>query len=209
MNLIMSKKKKILLIGGGGHARSCIECIESTDDYVVGGIVDPVWQTKAPREILGVPILGSDEDLAQLRNFFDHALVTVGQIKKSSLRIKLYNNVKQLNYILPVIIASTSIVSKYASVAEGTIIMHHVLVNAGAKIGVNCILNNDCLIEHDVHVGNHCHISTNAVLNGDVHIGNGCFIGSNATIIQGCFLSDNEFICASQLVIKSTAPLGD
>jgi sugar O-acyltransferase (sialic acid O-acetyltransferase NeuD family) len=203
----MSKKKKILLIGGGGHARSCIECIESTNGYVVGGIVDPVWQTNAPQEILGVPILGSDEDLFQLRNYFDHALITVGQIKESSLRIKLYNNIKQLNYILPVIIASTAIVSKYASVAEGTIIMHHVLVNASAKIGANCILNNGCLIEHDVHVGNHCHISTNAVLNGDVHIGNGCFIGSNATIIQGCFLSDNEFIRASQLITKSTTPL--
>ena len=49
---------------------------------------------------------------------------------------------------------------------KGTIVMHHALVNAGAKVGANCIINTKALIEHDAVVEDHCHIATAAIVNG-------------------------------------------
>ena len=33
-------KKPLILIGGGGHCKSCIEVIESTDEWEIKGILD-------------------------------------------------------------------------------------------------------------------------------------------------------------------------
>ena len=91
-------------------------------------------------------------------------------------------------------------VSRHAYIGDGTIVMHRVIVNSGARIGKNCILNTGSLLEHDVRVGDHTHVSTSTVINGDAWIGSGCFVGSHATIIQGLRLPDHYFFRAGSLV---------
>lgn len=192
---------KIILIGGGGHCHSCIDIIESSGSYKIAGIVEQPGTSK-PNSILGYPIIGYDNELPTLRKHFDYALVTVGQIESGTVREKLFNSLKKLNFILPVIISPLSYVSKHATIGEGTIVMHHVVVNARAHIGNNCILNTKCLIEHDAVVGDNTHISTAAVLNGDSTIGSRCFVGSNATIVNGAKLPDDYFFKAGTLIIN-------
>ena len=193
--------KKIILIGGGGHCHSCIDVIESSGSYNIAGIVEQPGKNKE-NSILGYQIIGYDNDLAILRKHFDYALVTVGQIGSGIVRQKLFKYLKELDFILPVIISPLAYVSKHAAIGEGTIIMHQVIVNAGAHIGNNCILNTKCLIEHDTVVGDNTHISTAAVLNGDSTIGSRCFVGSNATIVNGAKLPDDYFFKAGSLIIN-------
>ena len=184
----------LILIGGGGHCRSCIDVIESSGFFMIAGIVEQPGKNK-DNSILGYPIIGYDNELATLRKHFDYALVTVGQIGSGIVRQKLFNYLKELNFILPVIISPLAYVSKHAAIGEGTIVMHQVIVNAGAHIGNNCILNTKCLIEHDAVVGDYTHISTAAVLNGDSTIGSRCFVGSNATIVNVIVDPKNETVC--------------
>ncbi len=33
-------KKQIILIGDGGHCKSCIEVIESTNEFSIAGVID-------------------------------------------------------------------------------------------------------------------------------------------------------------------------
>ena len=134
-------KKQIILIGGGGHCKSCIEVIESTDEYEIAGIIDV--KEKIGESILGYKIIGCDDDLSELKNQFDYALVTVGQIKSNKARVNIYNNLKNIGYELPVIVASSAIVSKQSKVGSGTIIMHQAFVNADSTIGENCIILQD------------------------------------------------------------------
>jgi len=77
------------------------------------------------------------------------SIVTVGQIKSNSLRVKLFTILKDIGYTLPPIISPLAYLSKHATIGEGTIIMHHALVNANAKVGKNCIINTKALIEHE------------------------------------------------------------
>ena len=194
------KKQKILLIGGGGHCRSCIDIIEQADIFEIVGIVDK--SSTQTETVFDYPILGDDDDLEELRRTIDHCLVTVGHIKSSKPREKLYNKLKSLNFYFPVIISPTSYISKHASVGEGTVIMHGSTINAGAHIGNNCILNTHSLVEHSAIIGDHTHISTSAVVNGGASIGSRCFIGSNATIIQEATIPDDYFFRAAQLIIS-------
>jgi sugar O-acyltransferase (sialic acid O-acetyltransferase NeuD family) len=179
--------EKILLIGGGGHAKSVIDVIEQEGRFKVAGIVEKFVGESKP--VLGYKLIGTDDELPALREHYDYALVTVGQIESAKLRIKLYTRLKELGFTLPTIISPHAYVSKHATLGEGTVVMHHALVNTGAEVGANCIINSKALIEHDAVVEDHCHISTGALLNGDVHVAAQSFVGSGVVTKQGAQLS--------------------
>lgn len=171
--------EKIILIGGGGHCKSVIDAIEQQAKYHIAGIVDK--KELIGTEVLGYKIIGSDEDLPSLQKQFPNAVITVGQIKSNTVRVKLFETLKKLNFNMPVIISPLAYVSRHASVDEGTVVMHGAIVNPHAKIGKNCIINSKALIEHDAVVEDNCHISTGAIINGGVVVKANTFFGSNAT----------------------------
>ena len=171
--------KEILLIGGGGHCRSVIDVIEQGTEFKVAGILDKL-ELLGTNE-LGYRVIGNDTDLEQLANIYKYALVTVGQIKSSSLRVELFDLAKKSGFILPSIISPRAYISSYATIGLGSVIMHDALINANANIGNNCIINSKALIEHDSVIENHCHISTGSIINGGTIVKCHTFFGSNAT----------------------------
>ena len=191
--------KPLLLIGGGGHCHSCIDVIESTEIYMIEGIVQPKTSSKM---ILGYPIIGSDDDLPKLLKETKSVLITIGQIKNSKTRVRLFNLVKMLGAELPAIISPRAYCSKHAILGEASIIMHGAIVNAGARIGSNCIVNSQALVEHDVEIDDHCHISTGARVNGNVTINKGSFVGSGAVVKEGVKVGENVIIAAGQIVLQ-------
>lgn len=199
-------KDNIILIGAGGHCRSCIDVIERDGRYKVAGIVEND-NAKKNFNVLGHPVIGTDNDLQKFRKIYSNALITIGQIQSPNIRIKLHHKLIELGFALPVIISPLAYVSKYAKIGQGTIVMHHALINAGAVVGENCIINSKALVEHDVVINSHCHISTGAILNGLVHIGNGSFVGSNSTIKEGVKLSD-ECLVGMGLSVRTNQPKG-
>ena len=190
--------KKIILIGGGGHCKSAIDIIEQEGKFKIAGIIDQ--PNLLGSKILGYSVIGCDNDLKRLAKGYSYALITVGQIKSSTLRKKLFNLVNKAKFILPKVISPSAYVSKHSSIGRGSIIMHNSIINANSSIGDNCIVNTSALVEHDCTISQHCHISTNATINGGVNIKSGCFIGSNATIKQNLIIKENSFIKACSFV---------
>ena len=188
--------QEIILIGGGGHCKSVIDVIEQENKFTIAGIVDK--KELIGQKVLGYKVIGSDDDLEKLFLKYKHAIITIGHIYSSQLRIDLFNLLKTIGYKLPVIKSPLSYISRHSFINEGTIIMHQVLVNAGVSIGKNCIINTKSLIEHDSVIENNCHISTSAVLNGGTLVKEGTFFGSNATSKES--IECNGFIKAGSLV---------
>ena len=176
-------KEEILLIGGGGHCKSVIDVIEQESKYTIAGVIDK--QELVGSDVLGYKIIGCDDDLKNLRDKYSNAIVTVGHIKSNSLRIKLFQLLKELDFNLPKIVSPLAYVSKHSQIDEGTIVMHHAVVNSSSKIGKNCIINTKALIEHDCVVEDNCHISTGSILNGATLVKENTFFGSNATSREG------------------------
>jgi len=191
--------KRLILLGASGHCRACIDVIEQCGTYKIEGLIDKTTPA-ATKSLDGYAIIGNDRELEKIRQRCHAALIAVGQIGTSAIRVKLFERLKSLGYELPVIVAPSAYVSPRAEIAEGTIIMHHALVNAGARVGANCILNSGCVVEHDVHIGDHTHVSTGSVVNGSAIIGARSFIGSGATVVQGVKLPDSCFVRAGSLV---------
>ena len=189
-------KEKILLIGGGGHAKAVIDVIEQEGKFEIAGIVEKfVGESEA---VLGYPLIGTDDELSELRKEYKYAIITIGHLKSNAIRVKLFGILKELDFTLPVIVSPLAYLSKHAEVAEGTVIMHHALVNAGAKVGKNCIINSKALVEHDASVEEHSHISTGAIVNGGVRVKANSFYGSNATSKE--YIEAQGFIKAGSVV---------
>lgn len=189
--------KNIILIGAGGHAKSCIDVIESTQKYNIIGLID--IKEKIGERIFGYEVIDTDENLKNYISDENEFIISIGQIKTADKRKNLFEKIKNLGGNFATICSPNAYISKYAEIGEGTIVMHRAIINADAKIGKNCIINTNALIEHEVNIGNHCHIATSAVINGNVNIGDESFVGSNATIVQGKVLPQNVFIKALSL----------
>lgn len=189
----------VLLIGAGGHAKACIDVIEQTELFSVAGLVGIPEQVGS--WVLGYPVLGTDDDLPDLRKKYSHALVSVGQIRTVKPRIRLFELLQQHSFVLPLVISPKAHVSDHATIGAGTIVMHGVVVNAGAVVGCNCILNSQSLIEHDAQIADHCHIATAAVVNGDTSIGARTFIGSGTVLRESITLGEDCVIGMGQRIL--------
>ena len=187
-------KPKLVLIGGGGHARACIDVIEQENRFKIYGIVDSNALQNGISEVLGYPILGGDELLESLYTQVKIAFIALGQIKTPAHRMRIYQNLKTIGYNLPTIISPLAYIAKGVNLKEGSIIMHHALVNANAKIGTACIINSKALVEHDCVVEDFCHLSTASVINGNCHIGEGSFLGSNMILAHNAAVAPNSVL---------------
>ncbi len=175
----------IILIGGGGHCLSCIDVLEMGKEFEIAGILD--ISDKSGSSIAGIKVIGTDEDIPLLVSRYKNFLITIGQIKYSDKRVRIYNTVIKYGGNLPVIISPRAYVSPSAVINPGTIIMSNSFVNAKVVIGRGCIVNTGALIEHEVVIGDFCHISTHAVVNGQATVGNCSFIGSNSVIANNVY----------------------
>lgn len=196
--------KPLILVGGGGHCKSVLEAAESAG-YQILGVLD--MSENVGKEVLSTKVIGTDDDIP---SYVDKAefVITVGFIKNPSIRIKLYNKIKEAGGKLTTIIASTAYVSKYAEIGEGTVVLHQAFVNAGARVGKNVILNTATNIEHDAVIGDHCHISTGTMVNGECKVGERCFIGSQSVLANCITVEDDIIVSAGSFVRKSISEKG-
>ena len=198
------KNKSLILVGGGGHCKSVIDVAESAG-YKIHGILD--LSDKVGQTVLGYPIIGSDDQICEYADDYLF-IVTLGHIKDPSQRIKLHQRIKDADGTLATLISPTAHVSRYSFIGEGTVIMHHAMVNADARIGRGCIINSCANIEHDVVIGDYCHISTGAMINGQCNIGSGTFIGSGTVMVNNTSIPSDCIIAAGSLVRKTLSLRG-
>jgi len=194
---LTSQQNEIIVIGAGGHARSIIDVIEDSSLFKIAGIIDN--NLKLGEKILNYEVIGCDEDLKKLRQKYKYAVIGIGHIKSNEIRKKMFHLLKQLGFILPVIVSKRAYVSKHTFIDEGSVILHLSMINANTKIGKNCIINSKALIEHDVIIKDNCHIATGAIVNGGVVIGQDSFIGSGSVIQEYAVIKSNSFIKANSL----------
>jgi sugar O-acyltransferase (sialic acid O-acetyltransferase NeuD family) len=192
--------EKLLLIGGGGHCKSVLDTILSMETYSDVAIID--LKENIGKTVLGVPIIGSDDDLS---NLFDtgyrHAFITLGSIGTPRLRKILYETIREIGFIIPNVIDPSATVSEHVAISEGVFVGKGAIVNAGSTIEACAIINSGAIIEHDCIVGAFAHVAPGATLCGDVTIGNDTHIGANAVVRQGLAIGSNVLIGIGSVVV--------
>lgn len=196
----------LVIVGGGGHAKSCIDVIELEGKYNIVGIVDN--ELDKHEKLLNYPILGSDDDLIDIREKFSHFFIGIGQVRNPNIRQKVFKKLHSIDAHFPNIISPLAHVSKNVTLGKGNIIMHHALINSSVHVGDFNIFNTKSLIEHDCTVGDFNHLSVSSTICGTVNVCNGCFIGANATVNNNIVIADSIFIGSGSVVNKNMSDIG-
>jgi UDP-perosamine 4-acetyltransferase len=178
----MQVYSRMVITGAGGHARVLIEAVRSEGRWIVAALTDPAIQG----DMLGVPVVGSDEVLSKLRaEGITAALVGIGSVDRPTLRVRLFERLVELGFVLPSVRHASAIVSPTVSLGDGTVVLAGAVVNAQSEIGRNVIINTAAVVEHDCRIGDHVHIAPRAVLGGDVTIEPQVHVGMGAVVLQG------------------------
>lgn len=160
----------MLLYGAGGHAKVVVDCLDS-QEVEIEAIFDDATELVS---LNGFDVIG-EYDSSYCPD--DQIIISVGDNTK---REKLVNKV---SHRFGKAIHSSCVVSPYARVGEGSVIIHGSVVQTGAKIGKHVIVNTMSSVDHDVSIGDFAHISPKVTLCESVHIGEGVHIGAGATVL--------------------------
>lgn len=189
--------KKVIVIGAGGHAKVVIDVILRSGDCVTGILDDNADTVKA---VLGYPVLGK---VCDAERYGDCEFVIAIGSNTVRRRISEKLNVKWYTAIHP-----AAIISPFAKIGEGSMVMAGVVVNPCAEVGKHCILNTACVVEHDNQIGDYVHISPNAVLGGTVCVGNETHIGIGACVKNNITICEECIVGAGAVVVKNITERG-
>ena len=195
----------VVVIGGGGHAKVLIAVLHKLGWDVVG------YADRDDRgAILGAARLGGDDALtAALTGHPDcAALVGVGKIDASSLRLRLQRDAAALGFETPVVISPHALVNEDVRLGPGTMVFDGVVVNSGSAIGAACILNTNATVEHDCVLGDDVHVAPGATVSGGTRIGDHCMVGAGAIVIQGVSICAGCVLGAGAVVIADISEPG-
>lgn len=194
--------KKICVFGSGGHAASCIDLIESTKEYEIIGIISENKKELGKKFLKKYKIIGTDKDYQKILKKCDNIVIGVSFYKKLILRNKIFKELKNVGFKMPIICSPKSHISLGVTLGEGTQIFHGVTINKNVNIGNNCIINSHSLVEHDVAIYENCQISTGVILNGGCKIKENSFIGSGSILRENIVIKKNSFIRLGSVIKK-------
>lgn len=191
----------IVLIGGGGHAKSVIDSIKSEGEWNIIGILDNL--EKVGQNIMGIPIIGTDEELSMLyKQGVRFAFITIGSLGNVDIRKKIFNKASKIGFRFPNIIDKSAVLAADVELGIGNFFAKRTVVNAGSKIGNQTIINTGAIVEHDCLIGDFVHVSPGTVLSGGVKVGNDSHIGTNSTVIQYVNIGNQVLIGAGSVVLQ-------
>lgn len=198
--------KNILIYGASGHAKMIIDVIEKQNSHSIKGFID----TYKPidEELYGYKILGNLEVLAaQIKTLgIEGMVIAVGD---NFSRREAYKNIKKIAPTLHFVsvIHPSAVLANDVSIAEGTVIMANVVINASAKVGKLCILNTASILGHDSVMMDFSSLASGVTVAGNTQIGQSSAICLGATVIQNITIGNHTVIGAGSLVLKSIGSL--
>jgi UDP-perosamine 4-acetyltransferase len=187
----------VIVVGAGGHAKVCIELLQSMGQKVlccVGGM-------DGPTHCLGIPVLVGDKHLHAIRmQGFSKAFVAVGS---NSLRGSLASLCISYGYQLVAAISPHAVVSPSAKIGLGVAVMPGAVINADSIINDLAIVNTAATIDHDCRIDYCAHIAPQCVLGGNVTVGEFSFLGVGCKVIPNISIGERVTAGAGAVIIRN------
>lgn len=188
---------KVIILGASGHARSVIDIIMQNTEYEVHGLIAGVDE----KGFWGISVIGQDSDLQKFYNEgIRCAFVAIGN---NAVRRRLVNQLKSIGYQLINVISKHAVISSYARLETGIVVMPGAVINAEAYIGEGSIINTNASVDHDDVIGQYTHIAPGCAISGSTKVGCECFLGTGAKVIDSIVIGDKVTVGAGAVVIQN------
>ncbi len=188
--------KRLAILGASGHGKVVADVAECCDWHEVI-FFDDAWPEVSHNGHWKVE--GNSQSLVARLDDFTGVIVAIGDngIRAEKLRWLLDMSAPVVTLTHP-----SAIVSQYAELGAGTVVMPGVVVNVSACIGEGVILNTGCSIDHDCSIGDCAHISPGARLAGGVQIGAHSWVGIGACVKQLVHIGQQVTVGAGAVVVE-------
>ncbi|MBY0382789.1 MAG: acetyltransferase [Xanthobacteraceae bacterium] len=193
-------KQRLAIFGTSGHAAVVADAAEKSGLFDVIGYVGEIGQGDEP--IMGYPVLGTDSDVAQIKEVhrIDAVIVAVGD---NAARRKIAETVRlsQPALSFATVLHPSVIVAKGVFIGCNTFVAAGAIVGPRTKIGSDCIINTGAKLDHDNTLEDFASVAPGVVSGGNCLIGQGSAIGIGAVIIHGIRIGSDTVIGGGAVVV--------
>lgn len=195
--------KTLLIFPFGGNARESLISVLAINgmspEWEVLGFIDDD-SAQHGKDYCGVKVLGGRE---QIKKYEDAFVLAVPGSPKGYLKRKATINSLAVEQSRFATIIHPSVVRAPDSViGYNTLLMAHVVVSCGVRIGNHCVVLPNTVLAHDSSVGEYSCIGSNVSISGSVCIGSECYIGSGVKIRESIRVWDRTLIGLGSIVIS-------
>ena len=145
-------------------------------------------------------ITGNSNMLARRLSCFSGVSVAIGD---NTARAKKLLWLSKISAPVVTLVHPSAVISRYARLGTGIVVMPNVVVNVSSCIGDGVILNTGCSVDHDCIVSDCVHISPGARLAGGVQVGTQSWIGIGASVRQMVSVGKRSIIGANAAVVTN------
>ena len=201
---VLQASKYLAILGCGGHSKVVLdvalclgyENIIFFDDNYTGN-----------RLFMGrFNVVGTSEDLINnSHEYSSYDLEVIVAIGNNYTRWQKVMLLREAGIKFATLIHPRATVSRFATIAEGSVVLAGSVINPDAKIGQHNIINSNSTIEHDCILGNAVHLSPASALAGNVKIGDLTWVGIGACVRE-CTIIGSESIIAAGAAVVSDVP---
>lgn len=188
--------RDIVLLGAGGHAKVVIEVFRAMGGWRIAGLLD---SGRSGQTVLGLPVIGGDDDLPRLRR--DGVTAAFVAIGSNALRQKLGSAVAAHGFVMPAAIHPAAVVSPTARVGAGVAVMARAVVAAETMILDLGIINNGAVVDHDNRLGVSAHVAPGCALAGNVQVGDRALVGVGSAVRPGIRIGADAVVGAGSAVV--------
>ncbi len=196
--------ENLVIVGSSGHAKVVIDVVEREGRYRIVGLLDRF--RRRGEETLGYPVLGQEEDLAQLRSRHElaGALVAIGD---NHVRATVVSQIRAACPDLPFVRAvhPRANIARQVELGEGAVVMAGASVGPGCSVGAFCIVNTNASLDHDSIMGEFASLAPRASTGGNCRIGAHSAIGIGAVVLQGVTIGEQTVLGASATALHDIA----
>lgn len=194
--------KTVFIYGAGGHGKVVLETLlaqqEGSAGIVIGGWLDDDV-ARHGEEFFGYPIKGGRTFLAGANPRDVAVVVAIGD---NRLRADVVRSFQKMSIPFFTVIHPSAIISRSATVGEGSMIITRAIIHPSARVGAHTIINTNATVEHDDIVGSFCHIAPHAILGSHVRVGDFADVFTNATVKLKTTIGNYCVIGAGAVVLR-------
>lgn len=187
--------KRLMIIGAGGHGKVV------ADAALLAGWQDIRFaDARFPEQtrLRQWPIVGTDRQVLQQPPDVDGVVIAIGN---NRARLAVQQRFAAAGWPLVSIIHPSAVVSPFAHIGAGSMVLAGAIINIDAHIGEGSIINSGAVVEHDCHLGQAVHVSPQAALAGNVTVGDCSWIGIGSSVRQGVHIGAGVIVGAGAAVV--------
>lgn len=185
----------IAILGASGHGK-VIADIAELNGYKNISFFDDAWPDKS--QLDNWIVSGNSKQLIERLSEFSACIVAIGNNKK---RVEKQHELLAVGAPIISLIHPCAVVSRYAEIASGSVVMANAVINPAVKIGLGCIINTGATIDHDCLIADGVHVSPGVHLAGNIMVGESSWLGIGCSVKQGITIGCNVLIGVGAAVV--------